>query len=244
MAVKKKSVDVLAEAARDLRPKEIGRLTFEVLSAKGACRDGLAKLKPHRALLARRYPGFDLSELDSLPELCDRTAAAQRIVQRAAGGPSATELLPAAQGWRRKLLPLAQALAEAGALDRKAVARIISGAGVPDQLQDVIDLVSLLSPQRSKIEAVHGAGALGDADQAAKKAIAALGKGTATSEEAGQAAELRDRYATLVVRRHDRLRAALAAVAGYRDADKLAPPLNDGRQTKKVTVPPAEVAPG
>ena len=239
---KKKSVDGLLEAALELRPKEVVRLAFDPLTAKGACRDGLAKLKPHRTELSRASPGFDLSELESLPSLCDRLIAEQRKVQLAISGPSAAAALPAAQVWRRKLLPLAQSLAEAGTLDGASLARILKGVGVSDQLQDVLDLVGLLAPRRALVEAAHGSGALAQAEDAARKAVAALGKGKAPTEEVGVAAELRDRYATLITRRHDRLRAAMAALTSYRGVEQLVPSLSEGRgspATKKPVPSPA-----
>jgi len=55
-----------------------------------------------------------------------------------------------------------------------------------------------------------------------------LGGTGAETPESRKAANRRDRLATLVVLRHDRMRAAVAAVTSYREAPSLVPPLQDG----------------
>lgn len=240
MATKKKKpvvTDQLAVDAADLRKKEIAQLSFDPLTAKAACRDGLQHLKPYRSVLARDYPGFELAEVDSLLELCDRTAKLQRKVQQGQSGPSAMELLPAAASYRRTLLPLAQSLATSGAVDAAEVRRIEKGSGASDLLQDVADLVELLTPLQGKVEGLLGVGVLKKAADVSASAVSALGKGTATPEEISLAADLRDRYATLIVRRHDRLRSAISAVTSWREADTLVPSLNDGAKKKNEPKP-------
>ena len=240
MATKKK-VDALLQRAMDLRPKEVVRLGFEPLAAKAACRDGLTRLKPFRAELKKRYAGFDLDELDALPELCDRVIAAQRTVQQATKQ-SAADAITQAQSWRRRLVPIAQALAETGDIDARAFAKILTGSGLSDQLQDVVDLAALLGPVKSKAEALAGAGGLETAAAAAREALGAVGVGKAAPEAAVEASALRDRYATLVSRGHDRLRAAMAAVSNYAEAGVKVPNLNSGGRPRK-SPSPAEKGP-
>lgn len=226
---KKSGGDELLTMAQALRAAEVKQLRFVLLDAKSATRDGLRRLEKYAAVLARDYRGFDLPALRRLPELCDRAIAQQRIVQKATRAAALEVVLPPAQVWRRKLLTLAQSLSESGAVDARKLAPIAAGLGALDNVQDVLDLVKLLTPHEAKVEAIHGAGALGLAERAAKAAFEVLGAGRGDSDAVEDAADLRDRYATLILRLHDRLRAALAAVTTYADASTLVPPLNSGR---------------
>lgn len=237
MAAKKQAGDVLLKAANDLREKEVSQLSFDPATAKAAVSDGLKRLAKHRAALKKGHPAFDQTEFDSLPELADRVAAQQRLVQKAVSGGVVAELVPAALEWRRALLPFAQSLAARGQLDAREVAAVAAGSGTSDNLRDVLDLVKLLTSQKSKAESALGAGALSQAQSAAEAALGALSSGRGASEAVEAAADLRDRYATLLSRRHDRLRAALAAVTSYREAGSLVPPLVDGVRKKQPATP-------
>ncbi len=208
MAAKKAKSDVLLEAAQALRPREVTQLSFDPLQAKHAVSDGLKALQKHRAALQRSYPGFVLAELEVLPELCDRIAEQQRVVQKASSAGAVAEVASPAQLWRRQLLLIATGLSLGGGVDARSLAAIERGSGLADNLRDVLDLAVLLAPHRTKVEALHGPGALAKAEQAARTALDALGGGTDRSVLVKDAAALRDRYATLVVLRHDRLRAA------------------------------------
>lgn len=240
MAAKKQQGEVLEQAALALRPKEVTQLSFDPLTAKAAAKKGLAAIAKRRAELKKKYPGIALSELDALPELADRIAAQQRVVQRASAAGNVAELLPVTASWRRRLLALAQALAESGAVEAKALAAIEKGTGPGDLVRDVSDLVQLLTPVRAKVEAFAGAGALTTAKAAADAAIAALGGGAANVEQVADARDLRDRYASVFAARHDRLRAAAAVLFGYREAAALVPSIVDGSARKKTEpTPPA-----
>lgn len=242
--VSKPKADVLLAAALELKPREVIQLSFDPLQAERAVNKALLALKKHRGELSRNYSGFDLGEFDALPEICERIALQQRVVQKSSGGGALAQLAPAALAWRQQLFPLAAGLAVTRVVDPKDVAAIEGGKGVQDNLRDVEDLVALLTPHRAKVEAVFGADALAKAQAAARKAIDTLGGLSPTSEATTEAAALRDRYATLLVTRYDRLRAALAAVTSYRDAISLAGPLSDGRTTsKKEASPPTPPAP-
>ncbi len=236
---KKQQGDAVKSAALALRPKEVGQLSFDPLYGKGATKKGLVFVDKYRAVLKKKYPGFDLSELDSLPELADRIAEQQRIVQKSSQAGSFTDLVPELTSWRRRLMSSAQALAETGAVDRKALAAIEKGSGPADLARDVADLVELLTPQRAKVEAFIG-GTLSAAKAIADAAIAALGGGATNEKAIATARDLRDRYASLFVARHDRLRSAIAAVTSYREAETLVPPLFPGNPGKKPGAPPAE----
>ncbi len=242
MAAKKKTAsasDGLLDAALKLSPKEKVQLSFDPLIAKNACKRGLAVIDDHEKVLKAKHPGFDLAELRALPELCDRTQAARRAaVQARKPGGDVGELLASALSWRRRLMGLAQSLAEkGGAIDPRELRRIEAGKGATDNVQDVLDLLALLAPVEAVVRAAHGQTALADARAAASAAIEGLGGSVAETKESRSAVDLRDRYASLVVARHDRLRAAVAAVAGYRAAAALVPPLYDPSAAPKADEP-------
>lgn len=237
MAAKKKAskpkADVLLAAALALKPREVIQLSFDPLQAERAINKALLALKKYRSELLRNYRGFDLSEFDALPEICERIAVQQRIVQKLSGGGVLAQLAPAAHEWRRQLLPVAVGLSVTRLIDPTDVADIERGTGTQDNLRDVLDLVELLTPHRAKVEALYGKDALSKAAQAARAAIDALAGLKGSAEQVAEAAGLRDRYATLLVERYDRLRAAFAAVVSYRDAVSHAGPLADGRSISK-----------
>lgn len=232
MAAKTQKADVWEQKARKLDPKAVQQLGFDPVFAKAAIREGLKQLGKWRKDLLKNHKGFKLDELDALPELVDRVILQQRIVQTAIGARPLKEVLPAALEWRRKLLPFAQSLAAAGLIDGARVEAIVKGQGPIDNVNDVADLAALLKAQERRVEAIFGAGALTAAVKASRDALSVLGVNQDSSVEVEDAADLRDRYATLVVLGHDRLRAALAAVTSYRDAARLVPPLLDGSKAK------------
>lgn len=237
MAAKTQKVDVWLQKARKLDPKAVQQLTFDPVFAKASLREGLKQLGKWRTQLQKNHKGFKLDELDALLELVDRVIVQQRIVQTAVSGRALKDVFPAALEWRRKLLPFAQSLAAAGLIDSARVESIVKGQGPVDNVTDVADLVALLRPQNKRVEAMFGAGALNHAENASTEALAALGVSRKPSVEVEAAAELRDRYATLVVLGHDRLRAALAAVTSYREAGALVPPLSSGAKAKQADTP-------
>lgn len=233
--------DGLKEAAMALRPKEVARVTFPALEAKRSVREGLAIFKKYRDACRRLYPGIDLAQLDALPELADRLIAQQREVTRASAGSSLDMLEPAARTWREQLLSIARVLALQGAVDAKELARIEAGRGSGDAFDDVLALVKLLTPHRAKVESLLGAGALTKAQDAARAAISALGGGSADSAgELLDARELRDRYATLLINGHDRLRLAVGLFTSYREAALLVPPLSSGGGKKSASEEPQD----
>jgi len=238
------SADVLLVAAASLGKREIQQLGFDPLVAKRSCRKGLEAMEEHVKLLTTQHKGFNLDELRALPELCDLLLEAQRQTQtaRRVGGDVAVALNEAL-GWRRRLLGLAQSLAEKGGpVDPREVRRIEGGKGPTDNVQDTADLVALLTPLKAAVEAVHGKDALARADAAARAALAALGGTGAETPESRKAADRRDRLATLVLLRHDRLRAALAAVTSFREAPLLVPGLFEAIGASR-SAPPAPPTP-
>lgn len=222
--------NALHTAAAALGKAEVQQLGFDPLVAKRACKKGLETVDEYAKVLEKDHEGFDLDELRALPDLCDLVLEAQRetVTARKVGGDVAV-MLSNALTWRRRLLGLAQSLAEkGGSIDAREVRKIEAGKGPTDNVQDVIGLAQLLEPAKAVVEAAHGKNALALAEAAGRAAIAALGGTGAETPESRKAADRRDRLATLVVRRHDRLRAAVSAVTSYREAASLVPALHEG----------------
>ncbi len=231
---KASKVDAIDSAAAALSKAEVKQLQFDPLLGKRAGDVGLKKLKPYRKELARDYKAFDLEELDELPVIADRLRAEQRKVQMASDAAGTLDSILSALGWRQQLLPIAQGLAKAGRIDQKRLDAIARGTGQTDNVQDVLDLVAVLTAHQAAVEGIAGPGSLASATTAANLA---LGKQGTTGEGDPHAAQRRDRYATLFVKRYDRLRVAYAAVTSFADALADLPGLRAGARAVKADEP-------
>lgn len=229
--------DVLLVRAQALAKAEVVKLRFDPLLAKGACHAGLTYLAPYRELLDSRH--FDSVLLDGLPALCDRIVEVQNTLAktRTQGKTKVTDVVDAALAWRRKLMPIAEALGANEKLDSAELERIRSGVGAVDNVTDVIDLTALLESHRSKVFEICGPSALNLAQESARAALQVLRLGSPDTEATRQAAELRDRYATLVERGHDRLRVAVATLTSFSEAEEIVKSLNSGRSVTKTKEP-------
>ena len=184
--------------AHDLAKGEVNILRFDPVAAKQGCLDGLAFLEPLVDELAKHSPGFDLEQLRSLPELCERVVDLQRQLAKLkfARGGDAKELISAALDWRRKLMPIAESLAINGKVESAEYEHILAGTGTFDNITDVIDLVELLTGHASMVKSLCGPSALTEAADSARAALSLIRIETTESPETRKAAELRDRYAT------------------------------------------------
>lgn len=243
MATKKSPPkDPLLELALSLSAKEVQPLRFDPLDAKRALQKGQKALSKHTRRLKAEFPGFDLDSFAQGPELCDRVRQQQRnVAQRVTATGSIAQILTAVRH-RKALMPLAQSLASVGKLPIAEVDKIARGRGQSDQVQDVAELTALLTPLKAVVEATLGAGVL---ERAAQAAAAALGAQGTIANEDEESADLRDRYATLVARVHERMRTAAAAVTSYNEAVFLVPSLTSPASGSKAEpdAAPEAVAP-
>lgn len=229
---RKKSSDPLLDAALALHKSEVSRLKFHPLMTKRICRNALSVLRPHLETLEANYPGFVFAEFEELPQLCDRVTDLQYRANRSTRA-TVGELekrAPKVFSYRRELLGIARSLAARGLVDPRVVKRISKGRGKLDNFNDVLDLVVLLTPHKAKVEAILERGVLTAAKDAANDALNFIGVARRPDDAMLETAELRDRYASLVEQRYDRLRAAVAAVLGFREA--LAKTRTIGRETR------------
>jgi hypothetical protein len=133
-------------------------------------------------------------------------------------------------------MAIAQSLAVNGKLDTKALDRVIAGTGAFDNITDVLDLVELLTPHASLIASLCGDTAMAEAADTAREALKMVRITAPDSEASREAADLRDRYATLVERRHDRLRLAVGVLTSSRKADSIVGSLFDQTKSKSKSV--------
>ena len=238
--------DVLTMHAQDLSKGEVVTLHFDPVAAKQGCLDGLTFLEPLVGELAKHSPGFDLDALRSLPELCERVVDIQRRLNKLKfeRGGNAKDLIAAALDWRRKLMPIAESLAINGKVKSSEFERIVAGSGAFDNVTDVLDLVELLTPHASLVKGLCGPSALTLATDSARAALSLVRIETSETPESRSTADLRDRYATLIERRHDRLRVAIAVLTSYREAESIVGSLFTNTKSRaKAPVAPAPVDP-
>lgn len=230
--------DALLFLAHGLRAEDVIQLAFDPLHAKRVSGAGLAYLEKHEKALAEKHPGIDLPDLLLLPGLCDRIVRTQRETETARRILSPIHGLVAdALAWRRQLLPLADSLASGGRISPDVVKGIHAGRGPINNVQDVVDLCVALEPFEAVVTAACGKGALAQARLAAEAALTAAGAQTTSAAQATASADLRDRYSTLVIQRHDRLRVAVALVSSFKQAQKIVGSLR--RSTRRKVTPEA-----
>lgn len=235
---KKKSapkLDSIDTAAAAIAKGDVVRLQFDPLDAKHSMNTGIKVIEKYRATLKKNFPGFDLDEIDELPEIFERLRATQLLVHRAGQPSNVLSLVKRALGYRRELINFARAMAERALVDVRELTKIEEGSGQTDNLDDVKRLAKLLEPVRARVDAAIEAGILELANQSAVDALAAQGGGTA---DLSTLTDRRDRLATLVVQRHDRVRAAMAAVTSMNEAMARIPALLQGRPSTKAEPAP------
>jgi len=235
--------DALVFLAHGLRPEDVVQLAFDPLHAKRVSGAGLAYLEKHQESLGEKHPSIDLAELRLLPALCDRIVRAQRETESARRVLSPIRgLVSAAMRWRRQLLPLADSLASQGRLAPEVVKGIHAGRGALNNVQDVIDLCVALAPFEAVVTAACGKGSLDEARVAAEAALTAAGAQSESAAAAAASADLRDRFATLVIQRHDRLRVVVALVSSFKEAQRIVGGLRQsGRRKSKEAAPEAPI---
>ncbi|MGV3625159.1 MAG: hypothetical protein ACO1OB_30375 [Archangium sp.] len=228
-----KKLDSIQAAAAALAKGDVVRLAFDPLEAKWALSTGLKALAKHRAALKKNFPGFDLAALDETGEIAVRLRKAQDAVHSAGQPKNVLSLVQRALGFRRQLIGVARSLAERALIDVRVLTKIEDGTGQTDNLNDIEKLAKLLEPVRARVDAALEAGILELANSAAAEALGAQGDG---AEDLSTLTDARDRLATLVVQRHERMRAAMAAVTSMSEAVNRVPSLT-GRTNSAAPAP-------
>ncbi|MHA7631089.1 hypothetical protein [Corallococcus sp. M7] len=175
-------------------------------------------------------PGVNVEELRELPLLAQGLAWAALRVQRDMRASSFGTLFDRAQQLRRKLLKTAEALAEASFLTAGDVSAA-HGEGHRDVVGDCLGLVALFRGHEAKLAGRSPVTPedVDEVERVAQQLRALLAAPGAAREDSSspllfEATETRDRFWTLLTRRHDILWRCGAWLFG-RDVDMHVPPL-------------------
>jgi len=188
---------------------------------------GMRVVAEHGAKISEHLPKEDLDALRGLEELA---LALKFAALRVENEPSETEVTEKIrEGWelRALLLPVAKGLAAAALVPSEEVEAIVEGRGTRDMAEDAVALAELFRKHAQKIANKHAATAE-QIDRAAVVGTFLLThlrvKGAPSTATASKAVETRNRLATLLVRRHERLQAVAHYFYGNGWEEK-APPL-------------------
>jgi len=237
----KKNVAVIGDAllmlTEKLKQAEVLQLRFDPQLAKRGILRALEWVQQQRPEIEKRYPGFDLPALESLPELCDRTSAVQRAHDALSSVRDGAnrEMIREAMAWRRKLIPLADTLAANAKISAEVVAHIHSGRGTQDNVSDVLALVEVLAPHAQLVNAACGEDALIEAKKVATATLTRIGKASRDLLAIRAAAALRDRYGTVVFQGHERLRVLVAAMTSMKESEAIVGSLAPRSRKPKVS---------
>jgi len=241
----------LLPIAEAIEARDVSPLRADVAVAGHNASTGAAAVLEHQSVLAEHLPKVKASDISDIPSIVDAFAfAALRVDHLIAPESGIAELLRTARRTRRLLLSSATALAEAGVLNAKAVQKIIEGRGPMDTAEDCVALAALFGKEAKKLKGktavtaaqVKEAAEVGTRLRGVLKPTKAV-KTSAPSAELARATDVRDRFWTLLVQRHDIAWRAGAYLFG-KDVHDRVPPLHRHAVTrKKVDKAPAAPAP-
>ncbi|MDI1434294.1 hypothetical protein [Polyangium sorediatum] len=210
---------------------------------------GMKVIYDHQAVIPAHLPHIDLASLLALRELAHATKYAALAAEQEAPSESLVQAkLSLARDLRGKLLSVAKGLAENGIVPQAEVDAIAAGRGLRDRAEDCVSLASLF---RKHAAAISGKQPITDAQinetaEVGSWLVANLRPADAPPKPSTgptEAVEIRNRFATLLVRAHARLQ----VVAHYfheEDWEEHAPALGSRRvkrqsgDTKENTATP------
>ncbi|CAM3112353.1 hypothetical protein G4177_15195 [Corallococcus sp. ZKHCc1 1396] len=202
---------------------------------------GVDNVLGHEAEVAT-LPGVNVEHLRELPLLAQGLAWAALQVQRDLRASAFGALFERAQHLRRKLLKTAEALAEAAFL-APADVEASRGEGHRDVVGDCLGLVALFRRNEEKLTGRSPVTPddVNEAERVAEQLRALLASPGEAREHEGspllfEATEVRDRFWTLLTRRHDVLWRCGAWLFG-RDVDMHVPPLQSRHPLVRAVVP-------
>ncbi|RKH69585.1 hypothetical protein D7W81_10740 [Corallococcus aberystwythensis] len=206
---------------------------------------GVDSVLAHEAEVAT-LPGVNVAELRDLPLLAQGLAFAALRVQRDMRASSFGSLFERAQQLRRKLLKTAEALAEASFLTASDVASA-HGEGHRDVVGDCLGLVALFRQYEAKLAGRSPVTPedVSEVERVAEQLRALLADPSEARDGANspllfEATETRDRFWTLLTRRHDVLWRCGAWLFG-RDVDMHVPPLQARHPLVRAVVAPTSI---
>jgi hypothetical protein len=223
------SYDAFLVAAKALEPGVIEECCADVVLTYHNVVRGVETVLGSGLVIVGKLPNVNIQELSMLPRLAQGLAFATLQVQRELRNAPFGKLFERAQGLRRKLRKAADALAEAHLLsdaDRDEV-RL---RGQREVLEDCLALVALFRRNEAGIagRSPVSASDLREVEQVVQKLRVLLGQQGDGSDQGApfivRAAEMRDRFWTLLNQRHEVLWRCGAWLYG-RAVDEYVPPL-------------------
>lgn len=210
-------------------------------------RTGLEVLVSHDAEILRHLPRINREHLRTLAAL---SAAVKFAAVEAEQVPSESNKAEAiAEAWQLRgvLLSAVSALAAAGLVPRQKVDAIRRGRGPRDMAEDCVALAHLLRESGPALAGKHPVPAetIERAAAVGTRLLQELRKDGAPAEKAAMspAVDIRNRMATLLVQRHERLQAVAFYFHGA-SYEEHAPPLNSRRASRRAGDKPAPQAGG
>ncbi|WP_224360563.1 hypothetical protein [Hyalangium versicolor] len=221
--------DSFIAAARAIDPAAVEECCADLVLTYHNVTRGVEAVLGSGAVVIGKLPSIDVVELSMLPRLVQGVAFAALQVQRELRSISFGTLFDQAQNMRRKLRKSAEALAEANLLS-DADADEVRLYGQQDVLEDCLALAAVFRRNESRISGRSpvSPSEVRDAEQIAEKLKVLLGQQGASADGGSpplvRFLEMRDRFWTLLVQRHDVLWRCGAWLYG-RAVDDRVPPL-------------------
>lgn len=203
-------------------------------------------IRAHGAQIGQHLPKIDINALRTLPELALAVKFAAVAADQVATDKTTSEMLAEARQIRATLLRVVGGLAATGLVPETTYEAIVRGSGTRDLAEDCVALHKVFQDGGKALKGKHAAdpamieraGTVGSwLLRNLRKAGAPTEKQTVSPE-----ADIRNRLATLLVSRYERLRVVAHYFHGAAYEDH-APPLMSRKLTRRPAAEPAEPAP-
>jgi hypothetical protein len=224
--------------ARQLPADRVVACRHDVTIAAVNVKDGVEQLMAEEKRIRRELPTVNLAEIEELIELSIALSWAQAQVERAGLPGTIRERMTEGMRVRALMLAAAEALALAGVIPEREVARIRSGHGMFDTARDCVELAGLFTAHAEQVsgkttvsaELIEQATVIGTDLLHSLRPMSARRKPT---PEQQQALDDRDRLWTLVQERH-RLMRRIGTWLWDEDVDAHVPALLTYRNRRKA----------
>jgi hypothetical protein len=233
-------------SAKELDSREVKHFPRGAMTIYNNLKTAVAILLQREEKLAREVSADVIAQIKQAPALgLAFLFSARRVESLYVNVPSGVqEMLEEARPLRRLLLKSADACAEAGILPAERVQKIYQGRGSIDHAQDCVDLAALFREyegalkNKTPVEAkqIDRSAAVGTRLIGMLKPSSAPER-VLLSAELEEALEHRDRFYTLVAKRHERIWKAAAQIFDRNEVDKVIPPLFSQSVTRTPDTP-------
>jgi hypothetical protein len=166
-----------------------------------------------RAFVRKHLPELPLTEVVELPDVARALIfSLGKVIARTASPKEIEDKVKEISGPREQLLAQAELLAKRGKLDKDRITQIRSGSGKYDMAKDGIDLVEVFTERWDALQGLHPFSRdelkrLQEASEWLLEHLTPAGARAGTKEKnKNDAADVRDRLWTLLVKRHPYVR--------------------------------------